>query len=56
MPIENLDEKKRIDELEETWPTDKAPQRPKDEKRDTSRDPDNPTEDEKPDREIRINQ
>jgi hypothetical protein len=55
MPVEDVDEKKRIHELEETWPSDHSPQPPKQENGDKSRDPDNTTEDEKPDREIRIN-
>jgi hypothetical protein len=54
MQVEDEDEKKRIHELEETWPLEQTPQPPEQEDRDTSRDPDNTTEDEKPDRVIRI--
>lgn len=55
MPVEDIEKKKIENELEETWPLDHIPKPQPREVRDTTRDPDNSTEDEKPDRIIRIN-
>jgi len=56
MPVEDIEKKKNDNELEETWPQNHIPEPPpRREETDTSRDADNTTEDEKPDRLIKIN-